>query len=386
MSIRPGIAAAAPLLFLMTDAAVAVQTNAPDAPKTAITLSTVAEGLENPWALEFLPDGRMLVTEKPGRLRVVETDGKLGAPIKGVPEVVARDQGGLLDVALANDYAESGRIFLSFSEPREDGKNATSVASAKLVLDGDRGVLEDVKVVFRQQPAYAGGLHFGSRIVVAPDGNLFVTLGERSDAKIRGEAQNPKNHLGTIVYIAPDGVPAADQPAQEGWDPLIWSIGHRNVQGAVLDPATGKLWTLEHGPRGGDELNQPEAGKNYGWPIIIYGKEYSGAAVGEGISSKPGLEQPVYYWNPSIATSSLLLYTGDLFPDWKGNFLVGALKAMQVQRLVMKDGAVVAHEVLADDIGERVRDLKQGPDGAVYLVTDDTNGRIVRMAPKGAPQ
>jgi glucose/arabinose dehydrogenase len=207
-----------------------------------------------------------------------------------------------------------------------------------------------------------------------------VTLGERSDAKIRVEAQNPKNHLGKIVYITPEGAPAAAKPAQEGWDPLIWSIGHRNIQGAVLDPMTGKLWTLEHGPQGGDELNQPEVGKNYGWPIIIYGKEYSGGSVGEGISSKPGLEQPVYYWNPSIATSALLLYTGDLFADWKGNFLVGSLKYMQVQRLVMKDGQVVAHEVLAEDIGERVRDVKQGPDGAVYLVTDD--GRIVRMAPE----
>lgn len=382
MSLRPGIAAAAPLLFLMGDVALGAQTNAPDAPKTAIKLTTVAEGLENPWALEFLPDGRMLVTEKAGRVRVVETDGTLGAPIRGVPEVMSKRQGGLLDVALGNDFAESGRIFLSYSEPRDGGENGTSVASAKLVLDADGGALEDLKVIFRQQPGYNGALHFGSRIVVTPEGNLFVTLGERSDAKTRVEAQNSKNHLGKIVYLTPDGAPAAGKPAQEGWDPLIWSIGHRNVQGAVLDPATGKLWTLEHGPQGGDELNHPEAGKNYGWPIIIYGREYSGGAVGEGITSKPGLEQPVYYWNPSIATSSLLLYTGDLFPDWKGNFLAGALKYMQVQRLVMKDGEVVAQEVLAEDIGDRVRDLKQGPDGAVYLVTDDANGRIVRMAPE----
>lgn len=378
MRFRPGFAA--PLLFLMAAPALAAQTNAPAAPKTAVKLTTVAEGLENPWALEFLPDGRMLVTEKPGRLRVVETDGKLGAPITGVPKVVSAGQGGLLDVALANDFADSGRIFLSYSEPREEGKNGTSVASAKLVLDGDGGKLEDVKVIFRQQPAYRSDLHFGSRIVVTPEGNLFVTLGERSRPEIRGEAQNPKNHIGTIVYITPDGAPAASSPAQDGWDPLIWSIGHRNVQGAVLDPATGKLWTLEHGPQGGDELNQPESGKNYGWPIITFGIEYSGGKVGEGLQAKEGLEQPVYYWRPSIATSSLLLYTGDLFPDWKGNLLVGALKSMQVQRLVLEDGAVKAHEVLAADIGDRVRDLKQGPDGAVYLVTDDS-GRIVRMAP-----
>ena len=380
MSLR--LSLTAPLLFLMAAPGLAEQTNAPEAPKTAIKLETVAKGFENPWALEFLPDGRMIVTEKPGRLRIVAKDGSAGAPIKGVPKVAADGQGGLLDVALANDYAQSGRIFLSYSEPREGGENGTSVASAKLVVDGETGALEDLKVIFQQRPAYAGDKHFGSRIVVLPDGNLFVTLGERSDRKTRVQAQDPKGLLGKIVFITADGAPAAAKPAQEGWDPLIWSIGHRNVQGATLDPATGKLWTLEHGPQGGDELNQPEAGKNYGWPIIVYGKEYSGGAIGEGISSKPGLEQPVYYWNPSIATSSLLLYTGDLFPDWKGNFLVGALKYMQVQRLVMKDGKVAAHEVLADDIGERVRDLKQGPDGAVYLVTDDSDGRIVRMSPQ----
>ena len=380
MSLR--LSLTAPLLFLMAAPGLAEQTNAPEAPKTAIKLETVAKGLENPWALEFLPDGRMIVTEKPGRLRIVAKDGSAGAPIKGVPKVAADGQGGLLDVALANDYGQSGRIFLSYSEPREGGENGTSVASAKLVVDGETGALEDLKVIFQQRPAYAGDKHFGSRIVVLPDGNLFVTLGERSDRKTRVQAQDPKGLLGKIVFITADGAPAAAMPAQEGWDPLIWSIGHRNVQGAALDPATGKLWTLEHGPQGGDELNQPEAGKNYGWPIIVYGKEYSGGAIGEGISSKSGLEQPVYYWNPSIATSSLLLYTGDLFPDWKGNFLVGALKYMQVQRLVMKDGKVAAHEVLADDIGERVRDLKQGPDGAVYLVTDDADGRIVRMSPQ----
>lgn len=378
MSLR--LSLTAPLLFLMSAPALAQQTNAPEAPKTAVKQTTVAKGLENPWALEFLPDGRMLVTEKPGRLRIVDASGKIGAPITGVPKVAAAGQGGLLDVALANDYAQSGRIFLSFSEPREEGKNGTSVASAKLVLTDDGGALEDVTIIFRQQPSYKSDLHFGSRIVVTADGNLFVTLGERSRPEIRGEAQNPKNHIGTIVYIKPDGSPAADKPAQEGWDPLIWSIGHRNVQGAVLDPATGKLWTLEHGPQGGDELNQPESGKNYGWPIIIYGKEYSGAAVGEGITEKPGLEQPVYYWTPSIATSGLELYTGDLFPDWKGNLLAGALKYMQVQRLVLKDGKVVAHEVVADDIGDRVRDLKQGPDGAVYVVTD-ADGRIVKLEP-----
>jgi glucose/arabinose dehydrogenase len=379
MSLRPGIAAAAPLLFLMADAAPAAQTSAPAAAKTAIKLSTVAEGLENPWALEFLPDGRMLVTEKPGRLRVVGTDGKPGSPIKGVPEVVTQNQAGLLDVALAPDYTDSGWIYLSYAEPREDGKNGTSLARAKLVLGADGGELENLAVIFRQEPAHKSFYHFGSRIVFAPDGSLFLTVGERNS--LRAESQNSNNHIGKVIHITADGAPAAGNPIKEGWDPKVWSIGHRNVQGAVLDAETGKLWTLEHGPQGGDELNQPEAGKNYGWPIITYGEEYSGGPVGQGISSKPGLEQPVYYWKPSIATSSLLLYTGDLFPDWKGNLLVGALKYMQVQRLVMKDGEVVAHEVLAEDIGERVRDIKQGPDGAVYLVTDD-GGRVVRMAPE----
>lgn len=371
----------APLLFLMSPSAFAEQTNAPEAPKTAVKLETVAKGLENPWALEFLPDGRMLVTEKAGRLRVVAKDGTLGEPISGVPKVMSEGQGGLLDVALAGDYAQTGTIFVSYSEPRENGENGTSVARAKLALDGDSGKLDDLKVIFQQKPGYDGDKHFGSRIVVADDGNLFVTVGERSDRKTRVEAQNPANHLGKVIHITADGAPAPGNPTKDGWDPLIWSIGHRNVQGAVIDPATGKLWTLEHGPQGGDELNQPEPGKNYGWPVITYGEEYSGGPIGEGISSKPGLEQPVYYWKPSIATSSLLLYTGDLFPEWKGNFLVGALKFMQVQRLVMKDGQVVAHEVLADDIGDRVRDVKQGPDGAVYLVTD-SEGRIVRMSPK----
>ncbi|WP_296203402.1 PQQ-dependent sugar dehydrogenase [uncultured Hyphomicrobium sp.] len=376
----PRLSLTAPLLFLMTPPAVAEQTNAPEAPKTAVTLKTVAKGLENPWALEFLPDGRMLVTEKAGRLRVVAKDGTLGDPISGVPEVVSENQAGLLDVALAPDYLDSGRIYFSYSEPREGGANATSLARARLVLDGDNGKLEDLSVIFRQEPAFKSFHHFGSRIAFADDGTLFLTTGERNIA--RQESQNPANTVGKVIHITGDGAAAADNPKIDGWDPKVWSIGHRNVQGAAIDPATGKLWTLEHGPQGGDELNQPEAGKNYGWPIIIYGKEYSGSPVGEGITSKPGLEQPVYYWNPSIATSSLTFYTGDLFPGWKGSILVGALKYMHVQRLVMKDGKVVAQEILADDIGERVRDVKQGPDGAIYLVTDDANGRIVRMAPQ----
>jgi len=360
-------------------AAIGAQTNAPVAPATAVKLETVAKGLAHPWALQFLPDGRMLVTERPGRLRIVAKDGAVGAPIGGVPAVDARGQGGLLDVALATDFAESGRLFLSFAEPRGDGKNGTSVARARLALAGDGGTLEDLSVIFRQEPAISSPYHFGSRLVIAPDGSLFVTTGERNF--LRAEAQNPANHIGKVIHIRADGAPVGDHPVAEGWDPKVWSIGHRNMQGAVYDAAAGRLWTVEHGAMGGDELNHPEAGKNYGWPVITYGRDYSGAKIGEG-QTKAGLEQPVYYWDPSIAVSGLALYTGDLFPGWKGNLLVGSLKFMQVQRLVIEGGTVQAAEVLARDVGERVRDVRQGPDGAVYLLTDAEDGRIVRLSPK----
>lgn len=376
----------APVLFLMAapmlgaSLAIGAQTNAPAAPKTAITLTPVAEGLERPWGLQFLPDGRYLVTELPGRLRVVGKDGSIGGPITGVPEVYAENQGGLLDVALAPDFIDSGTIFLSYSEARGDGASATAVARGKLTLDGANGALSDVKVIFRQEPPVPGSdRHFGSRLVFTPDGNLFVTTGDRGDRP--DEAQNPASTVGKILYMTQDGQPALDKPAGEGWNPLVWSIGHRSVQGATYDTEKGLLWTAEHGPKGGDEINATEKGKNYGWPVITYGIDYSGAKIGEGITEKEGLEQPVYHWTPSIAVSSVLLYTGDLFPEWKGNLLAGALKYMQVQRLVIEDGKVVQHEVVADAIGQRVRDVRQGPDGAVYLLTDEANGRIVRMTP-----
>lgn len=376
----------APVLFLMAASmlgasmSIGAQTNAPEAPKTAITLTPVAEGLERPWGLQFLPDGRYLVTELPGRLRVVGKDGSIGGPITGVPEVYAENQGGLLDVALAPDFIDSGTIFLSYSEVRGDGASATAVARGKLTLDGANGALSDVKVIFRQEPPVPGSdRHFGSRLVFTPDGNLFVTTGDRGDRP--DEAQNPASTVGKILYMTQDGKPALDKPAGEGWNPLVWSIGHRSVQGATYDTEKGLLWTAEHGPQGGDEINATEKGKNYGWPVITYGIDYSGAKIGEGITEKEGLEQPVYHWTPSIAVSSVLLYTGDLFPEWKGNLLAGALKYMQVQRLVIEDGKVVQHEVVADDIGQRVRDVRQGPDGAVYLLTDEANGRIVRMTP-----
>lgn len=367
------------LALQLSGPAAAEQTNAPAPVKpSSIKVETIVEGLAHPWGLQFLPDGRALITERPGTLRIVAKDGTMSEAIPGPPKVVAVDQGGLLDVRLAPDFASSGRIYLSFAEARDGDKNGTSVASARLVLDGKGGKLEDVTVIFRQEPAYASGYHFGSRIVIARDGTLFVTLGERNF--LRAEAQNPANDIGKIVHINADGTPAADNPKLPGWAPEVWSIGHRNVQGAAIDPTTGDLWTVEHGAKGGDELNTPKAGKNYGWPIITYGVDYSGARIGEG-TAKEGMEQPVYYWVPSIATSGLTFYTGGLFPEWKGNLFVGGLKATQLQRLVLKGGEVVAAEVLLQDGGDRIRDVRQGPDGALWVLTDDQDGKLMRLSP-----
>jgi len=359
----------------------AVDTDAPaPANPSKIKVETYASGLEHPWGMQFLPDGRLLVTERPGRMRYVTKDGRLSAPIAGVPEVAAVDQGGLLDVLLAPDFAESGMIYFSYGEPRENGANATTVARAKLVPDGDSGRLEDLQVIFRQTPAAVSGHHFGSRLVWDRDGKLFITTGDRN--KLRKEAQNPANTIGKIVRINPDGSIPADNPKLPGWAPEVWSIGHRSVQGAAIRPETGQLYTLEHGPRGGDELNHPEAGKNYGWAVVTYGEEYAGGKIGEG-TKKEGMEPPVYYWVPSIATSSLAFYNGDLFPEWKGNALVGGLAGTRVERLVMDGDDVVTAEVLLEDQGKRIRDVRQGPDGALWLLTDDT-GEVLRVTP--APQ
>lgn len=355
----------------------AAQTAARKAPATPVKVDVVASGLENPWALQFLADGRMLVTERPGRLRVVSKDGALSPPVVGVPKVFAQGQGGLLDVRLSPDFAKDGVVYLSYAEPRGEGKAGTAVARGRLVLDGAGGRLDDVKVIFRQEPAVASSHHFGSRIIPAPDGSLFVTTGDRGS---RNESQNPGSHIGKVIRIMPDGAPAADNPKTGGWRPEVFSIGHRNIQGAVLDPATGKLWTVEHGARGGDELNQPEKGKNYGWPVITYGRDYSGATIGEG-TAKAGFEQPVYYWDPSIATSGLAIYAGALFPGWNGNMLVGGLAGAQLSRLVVEGGQVVAEEVLLDGRGDRIRDVRVGPDGAVWLVVDARDGKILRLSP-----
>lgn len=359
----------------------AEQTNAPEAGKTALKIETKATGLDHPWGLAFLPDGRMLVTERPGRLRIVDANGTLSEPVGGVPEVAAVGQGGLLDVALAPDFASSQTVFLSYAEPRGwMNKNGTSVARAKLTEQDGQARLTGLEVIFRQEPAIRSGYHFGSRLVFAPDGTLFVTTGERATEK--AQAQDPASHLGKVIHITQDGQPAANNPALPGWDRKIWSIGHRNMQGAAIDPATGELWTIEHGARGGDELNRTLPGKNYGWPVITWGIDYSGATIGEG-SAKEGFEQPVYYWKPSIAVSGLTFYTGDLFAGWRGNVLVGGLAGARIDRLIMSHGQVSGHEVLLENFGERIRDVRQGPDGAIWVLTDAPapKGRLVRLSP-----
>lgn len=343
---------------------------------------TVARGLAHPWGLAFLPsfeqDGRMLVTEKPGRLRLVNTRGELGAPIAGLPPVDARNQGGLLDVVLDPKFAQNRWIYWSYSEPGSGG-NSTAVARGQLQADGLAGRLSDVQVIFRQSPKFASSAHFGSRLVFARDGRLFVTLGDRYSR--RDDAQTLDNHHGKVVRIEPDGRVPADNPfvGRAGARPEIWSLGHRNIQGAALHPQTGALWTHEHGPQGGDELNLTQAGRNHGWPVITYGGEYgSGAKIGEG-TSKAGMEQPAVHWVPSIAPSGMAFLTSDRYPGWKGDLFVGALRAQQLVRLRLDGQRVVQQERLLQDYGQRLRDVRQGPDGWLYLLTDSDDGQVVRL-------
>jgi len=336
---------------------------------------TVAQGLVKPWALAWLPDGRMLVTERPGRLRVVSPDGEISAPVRGLPDVDDRGQGGLLDVLIDPDFVKNRLIYLSYSEPGSDG-SGTVVARAELRDDG----LEKIKVIFRQFPKVESGLHFGSRLALASDGTLFITVGERGQREM---AQDPSVNRGQVIRIHTDGRIPADNPfvGRPGHRPEIWSYGHRNPQGAAIHPETGALWIHEHGARGGDEVNIPKPGGNFGWPVIAYGTHYSGAKIGIGRSA-PGMEQPIHYWDPSIAPSGLAFYTGDVFPKWRGSLLVGALKFRLVARLTFKGERVVGQEALVADIGERIRDVRQGPDGYVYLLTDSRAGRILRLEPE----
>jgi glucose/arabinose dehydrogenase len=339
-----------------------------------VRLTTVAAGLEHPWSVAFLPEGGMLVTERPGRLRLISNDGRVGPPMAGVPGVFASGQGGLLEVALDPGFGANRMVYLSYAEPGEGGAG-TAVARGRL----GEGRLEELSVIFRQQPKVEGGNHFGSRLVFAPDGMLFVTLGERNQ---RDRAQSLADHLGTVVRIAPDGTVPKDNPfiGRAGALPEIWSYGHRNVQGAALHPETGQLWTVEHGPRGGDEVNVLAAGRNYGWPVIGYGRHYNLTKIGEG-NAKAGMEQPVTYWDPSIATSGMAFYTGTVMPAWRGSLFVGGLAARQVRRLELSGERVVGEEQLFQGFGRRIRDVRQGPDGKLYLLTDEPNGELVRVDP-----
>ncbi len=356
-------------------------TNAPlQNTKQPFKVETFATRLVHPWGLAFLPDGQMLVTERPGRVRVVGKDGRLSDPVRGVPDVVATGQGGLLDIALDPDFAGNRLVYLSYAEPRADGANGTSVARGTLVTDGTASRLDDVKVIFRQMPAASGGLHFGSRLAFARDGNLFLTTGDRYHS--RDKAQDLGTHFGKVIRIRPDGSVPPDNPfvKKSGARPETWSYGHRNPQSAAIHPVTGKLWTVEHAARGGDEINVPAAGKNYGWPVINYGRDYSGFKIGES-TQKAGMEQPVYYWDPSIAPSGMAFYTGNLFPEWKGNLFVGALAGRALHRLVLDGETVVGEEALLKGL-DRIRDVRNGPDGALWLLTDSPQGRILRLVPE----
>ena len=342
-----------------------------------LEVRTVARGLANPWALAFLPDGTMLVTERPGRMRIVTGEGQVSAPLKGVPEVWASGQGGLLDVAADKDFAQNRTIYFCFAE-RTDGGGRTAVARAR--LNDGKSRLDDVKIIFRQQGQLSSGNHYGCRIAQADDGNLFVALGEHFT--FRDQAQSLRNHLGKVIRIAPDGSIPPGNPFAGRTDakPEIWSYGHRNAQGLAIHPVTGELWEIEHGPRGGDEVNLIEKGKNYGWPVIGYGVDYSGAKIHD-VTAKDGMEQPHKYWVPSIAPSGMAFYTGTLFPKWNGSLFTGALRGTMLVRLTLNGHAVTSEERLLQNLHERIRDVRQGPDGALWLLTDSSNGRVLRVAP-----
>jgi glucose/arabinose dehydrogenase len=315
-------------------------------------------------------------------MRIVTARGEKGQPITGVPAVDDRGQGGLLDVALSPTFAADRTIYWSYSEPRKGG-NATSVARA--VLSPDRKSLGEVKVIFRAMPTYDGTMHYGSRLLFGPDGMLYVTLGERSDKQMRPQAQQLNSHMGKIIRISPDGSVPKDNPfaGKAGALPEIWSLGHRNIQAAAFDPE-GRLWDIEHGTNGGDELNRIEKGKNYGWPVQAYGEEYSGSPIAGAATAREGMEQPVYYWDPVIAPSGAQFYTGEAFPDWKGSLFVGGMKDTKLVRLTLKDDRVTGEEHLLSDRGQRVRDVRQGPDGSLYVVTDQGNGELWKIGSKGA--
>jgi glucose/arabinose dehydrogenase len=360
-------------LLMAACTALALPSFAADAPKVV----TVAQGLASPWSLAFLPDGRMLVTEKPGRIRIVEPDGKLGAPLSGLPAISVGGQCGLLDVVLDRKFADNGIVYISYAEPASGGESGNSTAVARARLSGS--ALTELRTIFRQRPKYSSSAHCGGRLVFARDGRLFVTLGDRFARK--DDAQTLDNHHGKIVRIEPDGQVPKDNPFvdRDGALPETWSLGHRNVQGAALHPATGELWTHEHGPQGGDEVNIAEAGRNYGWPLVTFGRNYgTGTRIGEE-GPKPGYEQALKVWVPSIAPSGMAFLTSDRYPGWKGSLFVGALRAEVLVRLTLDGRKVVGEERLLADLKERIRDVREGPDGWLYLLTDSGNGRILRL-------
>lgn len=347
---------------------------------TRFSVTQVVGDLSYPWGFDILPDGSFLVNEAEGRMLIVSPDGGSRIEVAGVPEVRASGQGGLLDVVAAPDFDDTRTIYFTFSEPGPGG-TGTAAARARLVVTDGAAQLEDVKVLVSMNRKTSGGRHFGSRIVPAPDGTLFVTLGDRGQ---QDRAQDPQDHAGSVLRIAADGSIPSDNPFARSGEalPEIWSIGHRNIQGAAIEPKTGRLWIVEHGARGGDEINIPEAGKNYGWPVISYGRHYSGLSIGVGTEAE-GYEQPVYYWDPSIAPSGMAFYTGDAVPEWRGNLFVGALKDQLISRLAVADGKIVAEDwLLAGEYG-RIRTLRNGPDGALWFSTDEGEGGIYRIS--GAP-
>lgn len=358
-----------------------------DAPEHKLDVSfevvTVADGINTGWSVAFLPNGKMLVTERGGRLLVVGPDGSKSAPVSGLPEVDARGQGGLLDVALDPDFATNSVIYWSFSEPRGGGANNTAVARGRFV-DGVAPRVEDVRVIYHQVPAMESRAHFGSRLVFGRDKTLFVTQGDRSITAGRMQSQNKDVLIGKIVRINRDGSIPTDNPfvGQQGVRPEIWSIGHRNVQAAALHPTTGELWESEHGARGGDELNIVRKGLDYGWPTIAYGIEYRGGAITGGITAREGMEQPIYYWDPVIGPSGMTFYTADLFPAWKGSLFIGGHATYDLVRLSLDGDKVVGEERLLKDLRPHVRDVRQGPDGALYVLTDSTSGKLLKLVPR----
>lgn len=350
--------------------------------RTLMRVETLAAGLQEPWGLAFLPDGRMLVTEKAGRLRLVASDGTVSPPLAGLPEVDARGQGGLLDVALDPRFETNRLVYLSYSEPGEGG-NSTAVARAALSEDG--AALSGLSVIFSQKPKLDSKAHFGSRLVFDRDGRLFVTLGERSAASFRDQAQDLGSHLGKVVRIEADGSVPDDNPfvGQAGALPEIWSYGHRNIQAAAIRPETGQLWVIEHGPRGGDEINIAEPGQNYGWPVVSHGVNYDGTPVGTGKAHQDGMVDPLHQWTPVIAPSGMIFYTGEAFAEWRGNLFVGGLKTNALVRLELDGERVVKEERLLFSLKKRIRDVVQGPEGAIYLLTDEDNGEILRLSSPG---